>query len=184
MGTGPGRAVFDQGTLPAGTVVLTAGWRTGALAGIPVAGVRGQAALLAADLPVGMPVVTGPGLYIVRHGPRRVAVGSTVERDWTSERPDAGLDAAIARAAACCPGLRGAPVVRRWAGIRPRAPDVLPMVGPLPGRPALWVATGARGIGLALAHLAGEAVAAAIAGTAPEPALPPGTLPAAQLRAR
>ena len=172
------RARFDRGVLSAGHVVLAAGWESFALAGVEGGGVKGQAALLDATLPPGMPVVQGRGLFVTAHGPGRVGVGSTHERDWTEPGPDAGLDALLARAAALVPALAGARVLRRWAGLRPRSASGQLLVGPVPERPGLILATGGYRIGLALAHEIGRAVAARIAGV-PGPALPGSIAPGA-----
>jgi len=112
-----------------------------------------------------------------------VAVGSTSEKAWDAPGCDAQLDALVTRARALCPALADAPVVERWAGVRPKAPGSEPMVGPLPGRTRVIVATGGYRIGLALAHLVGDAVAAAILGTAPHPPLPAEFSPARHLGA-
>jgi glycine/D-amino acid oxidase-like deaminating enzyme len=170
-GLAAGRAQFDRGGVSAGHVVLAAGWESFALAGVGGGGVKGQAALLEATLPPDMPVVQGRGLFVTAHGPGRVGVGSTHERDWSAPGPDAGLDALLARAAALVPALAGARVLRRWAGLRPRAASGQPLVGPVPGRPGLILATGGYRIGLALAHEVARAVVAGIAGT-PGPELP------------
>jgi glycine/D-amino acid oxidase-like deaminating enzyme len=160
-------ATFDRGRIAACHVVIAAGAESFPLAAREGGGMKGQAALLAARLPEAAPVITGPGLYVVRQGPERVAVGSTAERTWAHMEPDAALDAVIAKARALSPALAEAPVVERWAGLRPRAPDGRPRLGPLPGRPRLILATGGFRIGLALAHEAGAAVAAMISrGTA------------------
>ena len=172
-------AVFDHGRVSAGHIVLAAGWESLALAGLAGgSAVKGQAALIVVRLLDDAPVLTAPGLYVVAHGPGRVAIGSTAEPEWEHDRPDARLEPVIARARALCPPLAEARVVQRWAGLRPRAPGPGPVIGPLPGRPHVLVATGGYKIGFALAHLAGRAVAAAVVGQ-PAPALPSVTPPAA-----
>ncbi|MFB0617890.1 NAD(P)/FAD-dependent oxidoreductase [Streptomyces sp. AGS-58] len=40
------------------------------------------------------------------------------------------------------PVLAGAPVRAAWSGVRPMSPDGLPVVGPAPGAPGLWLLTG------------------------------------------
>jgi glycine/D-amino acid oxidase-like deaminating enzyme len=172
-----GVARFAQGEITAGYVVLAAG--TG---GIPLlerlmarpcgSGVKGQAALLDIQAPLGLPVIQGHGLYIVAHGRGGVAVGSTSEKTWDRPGPDAGLDALITRARALCPALAQAPVAERWAGIRPRAPGNAPMVGPLAGFDRLIVAAGGYKTGLGIAHLIGDAVAAMVRGQAPRHPMP------------
>ncbi|MDT8343918.1 MAG: FAD-dependent oxidoreductase, partial [Thermohalobaculum sp.] len=173
-------------------VVLAAGWHSlGILPaahqptarqpdGAPAAtGVKGQAALMAARLDPAAPVIQAGGLFIVPHAGGRVAVGATSEKQWTAPDPDAALDALIAGARALAPALRDAPVIARWAGIRPKAPGREPLVGPLPGAPRLLLATGGYKVGFGIAHLVGDALAALIAGDPAAPALPPDFAPAA-----
>jgi len=156
------------GFLPAGLVVVAAGaGSAGLVPEAPVAGVKGQAALLAAAAPGGAPLIAEAGLYVVPQGPGRVAVGSTSEAQWADAvGTDAALDAVIARARAICPALAAAPVVARWAGLRPRARRPDPMLGPLPDRPGVLMATGGFRTGFGLALAAGAAVAAMAAGEA------------------
>ncbi|MEL6478833.1 MAG: FAD-dependent oxidoreductase [Pseudomonadota bacterium] len=176
-----GREVIcDRGRLAASHIVLAAGWQTGALAPVGFeGGVKGQAAMLSADLPVDLPVLQAPGLFIVRHGPGEVAVGSTSERVWTHLDVDAQLDNVIEKAHAFCPPLAGAQVIARWAGVRPKGPRPEPVIGPLPGRPGIWIASGGYKIGLGIAHHAARALIGAITENAKEPALPEIFLPRA-----
>lgn len=163
-------ARVDGKLVDADHIVLAAGADTLTLAGVSPAngfGEKGQAAILEADMPDHFPVLTAPNLYIVPHGSGRVAVGSTSERSWSHALPDERLDTVLERARVLCPGLADAPVIERWAGIRPRAPLPGPMVGVLPQRPDLWIATGGHKIGYALAHLVGEVVAAGLCGDVP-----------------
>jgi gamma-glutamylputrescine oxidase len=55
-------------------------------------------------------------------------------------------------------------VTHRWAGIFGLTQDLLPLVGPVPGRDGVWVAAGYSGHGNALGLMCGELVAAAILG--------------------
>ena len=52
----------------------------------------------------------------------------------------------------------------RWAGIFGLVLDFLPVVGPLPGRDATWVASGYSGHGNVLGFACGRLVARAIMG--------------------
>jgi gamma-glutamylputrescine oxidase len=63
-------------------------------------------------------------------------------------------------------------ISHRWAGSMGFTPDWLPLVGPLPGRPGVWVSLGYSGHGNVLALACGEAIAKAILGR-PEPRLAP-----------
>ncbi|MEM1345888.1 MAG: FAD-binding oxidoreductase [Pseudomonadota bacterium] len=168
---------FDAGQISAGAVVLAMGWEGFGVAGLTgSAGVKGQAAILAADLPKETPVIQGRGLYVCAHGTGRVGVGSTSETAWTHPDPDTRLDETVAAARALCPALAGAPVIERWAGVRPRAPARVPVVGRLPrcepGHGNIWIANGGYKIGFGLAHAIGRNVAADIAGQATPQALP------------
>lgn len=114
-------------------------------------GVKGQSALLAYAAP-DAPQVFADGLHIVPHADGTVAIGSTSERDFTDPAgTDAQLDGLIERARALCPALRDAPVIDRWAGVRPRAASRAPLLGPWPGRPGHFVANGGFKIGFGMA---------------------------------
>jgi len=127
-------------------------WATGVagLAPFGGSGVKGQSALLAFSAP-DAPQVFADGVHIVPHADGTVAIGSTSERDAMDTGTDAQLEALIDKARALCPALGDAPVVDRWAGIRPRARSRAPLVGPWPGRPGHYVANGGFKIGLAMA---------------------------------
>ncbi|GHD98354.1 oxidoreductase [Allgaiera indica] len=123
------------------------------------AGVKGQAVLLGFDAS-DMPQLYADGLHIVPHGNGTVAIGSTSEREFEApDRTDAQCDALLARARAACPALDTAPVLERWAGVRPRAKSRAPMLGPWPGRPGHFIANGGFKIGFGMAPKAAEAMA-------------------------
>lgn len=159
------RAETGAGRIAAAHIVVAAGWRGWSL--LPPAlhgsGVKGQAALLRVSAG-SLPIVTEDGLYIVPHADGTVAVGSTSEKRWTDPGPDAALDDVLDRARALVPLLAGAPVIERWAGIRPRPPGREPVVGPVPGTPGLWVAGGGYKIGFGIAHAVGEALVGVMLG--------------------
>ncbi|MFT4012499.1 MAG: FAD-dependent oxidoreductase [Paracoccus sp. (in: a-proteobacteria)] len=152
---GGGEIVEDQPAPPD-----TAIWATGAegLAPFGGNGVKGQSALLALDMPDAAQVFAD-GIHIVPHADGTVAIGSTSERDAADLATDAQLDALIGKARALCPALADAPVLDRWAGMRPRAPSRAPLVGPWPGRPGHYVANGGFKIGLAMAPACAEMLA-------------------------
>ena len=128
----------------------------------PVGGpVKGQAAVL--DLTVDGPQLFADGIHVVPHADGTVAVGSTSETGGedpgTDPSTDRALDDLVARARVLVPALRDAPVIRRWAGLRPRARSRAPMLGPWPDRPGHFVANGGFKIGFGVAPLAGEVMA-------------------------
>ncbi|MBN2906783.1 MAG: FAD-dependent oxidoreductase [Rhodobacteraceae bacterium] len=122
-------------------------------------GVKGQAAILAHDAP-NAPQIYANGVLIVAHGNGTVAVGSTSERAFDDPySTDAQLDEVIARARAVCPALERAEVIERWAGVRPRAKTIAPMLGHWPGRAGHFVANGGFKIGIGLAPKVGQVMA-------------------------
>jgi glycine/D-amino acid oxidase-like deaminating enzyme len=123
------------------------------------AGQKGQALLLAHDAP-GAPQIFADGLHIVPHADGTVAVGSTSERTWDDpQATDGQLDRLHARAIAACPALEDAPVVARWAGLRPRSASRQPVLGPWPGRAGHFVANGGFKIGFGMAPKVAEVMA-------------------------
>jgi len=121
--------------------------------------IKGQSALLAYDAR-DLPQLFAGGVHIVPHADGTVAIGSTTERDFASPTDcDDQLDAVIAAARAACPALAAAPVIERWAGLRPRARTRSPMLGPWPGRPGHFIANGGFKIGFGLAPKVGAVMA-------------------------
>ncbi|MXU64153.1 NAD(P)/FAD-dependent oxidoreductase [Oceanomicrobium pacificus] len=182
----PGGALSLDGDAIDGPAVIAAG--TGSfdlLRGLGRAnrgrGVKGQAALLRPSRPMNGPILYDRGIYVIGHADGTVAVGSTSETEFDDPYgTDALLDRVIADARVLVPSLADAPVIGRWAGLRPRAPERDPMVGPLPDRPDLIVATGGFKTGLALAPRIGDAVAAFLSGEVPD--LPDSFAPAHHLK--
>lgn len=114
-------------------------------------GVKGQALSLsfAAE---GLPQLFAGGLHVVPHADGTVAIGSTSETIYDDPgATDGQLDALHARALAALPVLAGAPVVARWAGLRPRAVTKAPLLGAWPGRAGQFVANGGFKIGFGMA---------------------------------
>jgi glycine/D-amino acid oxidase-like deaminating enzyme len=149
---------------PGGAVVWATGWQgladlSAALGRTVGAGVKGQSLTLAHDAR-DLPQLFVDGLHIVAHQDGTVAIGSTSERYFDDPvGTDAQLDALHARAIAAVPALAAAPVLDRWAGVRPRAVTRAPMLGPWPGRDGHYVANGGFKIGFGVAPRVAEAMA-------------------------
>lgn len=123
------------------------------------AGVKGQAATLQFDA-ANLPQIFCDGLHIIGHGNGTVAIGSTSEREWTdATNTDDQLDALIAKARVALPCLADAPLVERWAGLRPRSRSRAPMLGAWPGRPGHYIANGGFKIGFGMAPGIAECMA-------------------------
>ena len=65
----------------------------------------------------------------------------------------------MAKAVAAVPALADAPVLARWAGVRPRSRSRAPMLGAWPGRPGHYVANGGFKIGFGMAPKVAEVMA-------------------------
>jgi glycine oxidase len=139
-----------------GPVIWATGWRgleeLGDALGKPVGtGVKGQAALLKHDAG-GRAQIFADGVHIVPHLDGTVAVGSTSERIFDDPvATDGQLDDVIARASELMPVLKGARVMERWAGVRPRAISRAPLLGAWPERAGHFVANGGFKIGFGMA---------------------------------
>jgi glycine/D-amino acid oxidase-like deaminating enzyme len=81
------------------------------------------------------------------------------------------------------PGLAEAKILRTWTGFRAATPDGLPIIGPHPAVPGLFLATGHEGLGLTAATGTAALIAALATGQTPpvpaEPYFPSRLAPAA-----
>lgn len=161
-----GTASIEGGAIAFGRCILAAGYRSFPMLETLTAGlqkplgqaVKGQAALLAADIDPGLPTIFRDGLYVVAHEGGHVAVGSTSENSFADPfSTDEQLDALIEVAREMVPALRDAPVIERWAGLRPKAIDRDPMVGAHPENHNLIALTGGFKVSFGLAHRLAEA---------------------------
>ncbi|MFV0244005.1 MAG: NAD(P)/FAD-dependent oxidoreductase [Qingshengfaniella sp.] len=159
-----GGEVVAQAPITAGPVIHATGWQGLATLAAdlerPVGvGVKGQAVLMRHNAGRA-PQLFADGLHIVPHDDGTVAIGSTTERDFDDpHRTDDQTEALVARARALCPPLADAPVIARWAGVRPRARTRAPMIGPWPRRAGHYVSNGGFKIGLAMAPMAADMLA-------------------------
>ena len=148
----------DAGAVVHATGVQGLADLSGALGSRVGSGVKGQALALRFDARQAAQVFVD-GLHIVPHADGTVAVGSTSETVWTDDGPDGQLDSLLTRAVAALPVLRGAEVVTRWAGLRPRATSRAPMLGAWPGRDGHFIANGGFKIGFGMAPKVAEVMA-------------------------
>ena len=69
------------------------------------------------------------------------------------------LRSMLGRAQEYAPNLRRLSVIRTWAGFRPASPDHLPLIGPWPPQPEVYLATGHDGLGITMALGTGRLIA-------------------------
>ncbi|MBI3131242.1 MAG: FAD-binding oxidoreductase [Acidobacteria bacterium] len=96
--------------------------------------------------------------------------------DDSPELRPALLRRMIHRALDYVPGLAELNVIRCWTGFRPTTPDHRPLIGPMPGRPGLFLACGHEGLGITTAPATAALLTAQILGRSlpldPAPFLP------------
>ena len=168
----------DGSRIAAGRIVIANGYEAYALLEkidaryksqmISGRGVKGQAVLLDFTHDDTLPIVYDQGAYIVPHAGNRVAIGSTSVNDWQrtahprSDEFDANDMDFYEHAMKLVPTLKDAPIIERWAGVRPRntVADLVSgkvgseaIVGSLDGYPLVSVAIGGFKIGLGIGHL-------------------------------
>jgi len=70
----------------------------------------------------------------------------------------------LSRAAEYMPRLLELSAIRTWTGFRAATPDKLPLIGPCPERPRLYLATGHEGLGITTSLGTAEVLAAQLLG--------------------
>ena len=104
-------------------------------------------------------MIFADGLYIVPHEDGLVAIGSTSENTFADPYGTDGLlDDLLAKARGMAPVIADAPVVERWAGLRPKAIGRDPMVGRHPDHPNISLMTGGFKVSFGVAHALARAV--------------------------
>ncbi|HTU02076.1 MAG TPA: glycine oxidase ThiO, partial [Candidatus Sulfotelmatobacter sp.] len=154
----------SAGAAEAATVVVAAGaWSCdfGVAAGIPlpVQAAKGHIVVARLKAPALRHVVYAD-VYVIPRTSGEHILGSTVEYVGYDKRVTVeGLSVVLGGATALVPDLAEAEMAASWACLRPAAPDGLPLLGPVPGRPGLIVATGHFRNGILLGPITGKLVA-------------------------
>src|SRR5262245_37292664 len=177
----------SRGFVPCTTVVLAAGtWtsfinltgeRQGKPSHVPVIEpVRGQMICFDARPQLTRHVVHSARGYLVPRRDGRLLAGSTSESVGFAKQTTAGgISEILSNALEIAPAIAALPIADSWSGLRPRAADGLPVLGPYDEIGGLFFATGHYRNGILLAPVTGELVAQAIVeGTIP-PSLGPFT---------
>ncbi|MGH7308731.1 MAG: NAD(P)/FAD-dependent oxidoreductase [Candidatus Rokuibacteriota bacterium] len=113
--------------------------------------------------------------YLVPWGDSRVVAGATRETGsgFTPHTTTAGVREVLGEALRVAPGLAHAEVREIRVGLRPLTPDALPILGPVPGIPGIFLVTGHGPTGLTLGAYSGKVVADLMLGKSPETDLSP-----------
>lgn len=164
-------------TLAADRVVLAAGsWSSQiSIQGVDpirVRPIRGQLVQLQSPPAHLRRVIWGANGYLVPWPDGSILVGATVEDvGFDESNTEAGVASLRRAAAELVPSLADAPVVNVRAGLRPRGPDDLPLIGPSRAVPGLFYATAHYRNGVLLAPLTGKLTRDLVFGDTGDPAL-------------
>ncbi|MEU8088341.1 glycine oxidase ThiO [Micromonospora sp. NPDC049101] len=174
------QVVTQLSDVDAAVTVVAAGCGAAALTGLPVRPVKGQ--ILRLRAPDGVApgfrhvirgYADGEPVYLVPRPNGEVVLGATVE-----ERSDttvtAGAVQRLLRAGVdLLPELAEYDLVEAAAGLRPGTPDNAPILGPLPGRPDVLVATGHHRHGIVLTPVTADLITDLVCAGVPDPLLAP-----------
>lgn len=184
-----GEVRTSAGAYTADAVVVAAGIRSrdlcrGIGADFDLVAGKGYSFSVAADPLPSRLVHLGSAKVVLTPMGKRVRVAGTMEFDRDTDRfRPRRLDAIVTAAR---PYLRHADWEDRteeWVGARPMTPDGLPLIGQLPGRPRVLLATGHNMLGLMLGPATGRLVSGLLTGDA-DPATAAPFAPSRRVRAR
>jgi glycine oxidase len=175
-----------RGFLSCATVVVAAGCWTSficvskeeteqKLKSIPqIEPVRGQMLCFDSRPQLVRHVIYSPRGYLVPRRDGRLLAGSTSERAGFAKQVTAGgIGSILGHAMEIAPTIARLPMLDSWAGLRPRADDGLPVLGPCGEIEGLFYATGHYRNGILLAPITGELIAQAVIDKIVSPLLVP-----------
>jgi len=157
----------------ADAVVIAAGAWSGLLGGgaqVPTVPIKGE--MIALEPPPGstlpVPVVWGEGVYCVPRphlgGRGLLLIGATVEdRGFDTTLTSQARDRLSAAAGKLMPSLKDWRLADHWAGLRPKSPDGLPLLGPS-GMKGVFVAGGQYRNGILFAPAIAQEMAEQVMG--------------------
>ena len=148
-----------------GNIVVCAGAWAGQLlkesgVNIPVTPVLGQ--MLLYRLPGNWlrTIVLHNGRYVIPRVDGHVLIGSTLEqRGFDKTITDTACDELRIAAEKMLPGLQDFKPIRQWAGLRPSAPDGVPLMGQIIEHESLWICAGHFRNGLVLSPASAQLMA-------------------------
>jgi glycine oxidase len=127
---------------------------------MPVEPLRGQILRLRFPGPPLRHYVSHEGSYLTSKPDGLVWAGTTEEKVGFRSRPtQKARDAILRSALRIVPSLLEAALVLQTACLRPVTPDMLPIIGPVPGCDGVYVATGGGRKGILLSPAMGRAIA-------------------------
>lgn len=149
----------SAGNFSAQTVLLATGaWTSFVKAGDlnlpPVKPMRGQMISFHTAKRLFSGVIYSPRGYIVPRADGRILCGATIEdAGFDKSLTDAGVEFLRQNAFEIAPNLASLEISEKWSGLRPFAPDGLPVLGAVAGAKNLFIATAHYRNGILLAPL-------------------------------
>ena len=165
-----------RGVVKCSTAVVAAGTWSGFIKHThpPIEPVRGQMVCLEAKPHLTRHIVFSRRGYLVPRRDGRLLAGSTSEQVGFNKCVTAGgINKILQNAHEISPAIANLPIVDMWAGLRPRSPDGLPVLGPCVEIDGLFYATGHYRNGILLAPITGELISEAIVEGVTSPLLAP-----------
>lgn len=160
-------------TLEADAFVLTAGAWSQTLLGshalsLAMKPMRGQMLLYQLEPGLLPHILYREDFYLIPRRDGRILAGSTVEDVGFDKATTPTVAASLAaKAAALCPALKDAPVIKHWSGLRPGSPDNIPVIAKHPQFDNLYLNTGHFRYGVTMAPASAEILASLIESEAP-----------------
>ena len=130
---------------------------------LPVEPQRGQ--ILTLKQPSSLPpplkhIIFGEAIYLAPKNNGTIVVGATKEEVGFEKHLTAGgIGWLLSTAVRLLPGLEGAAIDQMWAGLRPKTPDNLPILGHAPSLENVILAVGHGSIGIMLSAITGKSIA-------------------------
>ena len=165
----------SRGAISYRTVVLAAGtWSSFICPNPTITPVRGQMVCLESKPQLTKHVIFSPRGYLVPRHDGRLLAGSTSENAGFAKRvTGGGIATILCHALEISPAVANLPIADMWAGLRPRAADGLPVLGPCGEIDGLFYATGHYRNGILLAPLTAELISEAVVAGTTSPLLAP-----------
>ena len=160
----------SRGFIATGAVVIAGGaWSSllgagdKALPDLRIKPVRGQMLCFEPQPQIARHVIYSPRGYLVPRRDGRLLAGSTTEHaGFEKQVTAAGVHSILKAALEISPRIAELPLTDSWAGLRPRAGDTLPVLGPCAEIAGVYYATGHYRNGILLAPITGELIAGAV----------------------
>ncbi|GAC1564862.1 MAG: glycine oxidase ThiO [Ktedonobacteraceae bacterium] len=121
---------------------------------------RGQILALRQPTPPLGHIVFGEAVYLAPKQDGTVIAGATKEEvGFEKQLTAGGIGWLLNTAARLVPSLEQSVIERMWAGLRPKTPDNLPILGSAPGWDNVTLATGHGSVGIILSPITGKTLA-------------------------